>query len=425
MSLENDRPESFLGMMMALEGIRDGYCLVHGPTGCKYYPASVAESRFPMRGEEAQTRNFFSFASRYFFSQPRMPCTYLDMGRFVTGGGDRLEELYSKIVSLGPSIISMVNSPGASLVGEDLTSVGGEIPTVRIDHAEYSGTCSDGFQDAILEVLKVVKPELTERNNKVNLVGLSILHLNWEDIIEDLGSLLGACGIEINTVIGAGWTVEDIRNSANAALNVLVYPEYGDRVAEFYRDSYGIPFVDAGVPIGFSNLEKWILQTCEALSVSPEPALDRIRAARRKAAKSIGLMESYHMLPKGHTFSLMCDGSLALAATEFLYNYLGMIPVAVTCANGRDWEKRTLQFIEDRNIPCAEDALHTEAEIMLTSGSIGCSCVARGLVKDYVEMESPGTKYVCTRPEPPIGLEGTMILIDRVLNIVASRQRFL
>lgn len=425
MSLENDRPESFLGLLMALEGVRDGYGIIHGPTGCKYYPASMAESRFPVRDKDAQVRNYFKFASNYFFSQPRLPCTYMDMGKFITGGNERLHDLYRKVEEMKPSMISIVNSPGSSLIGEDLGSVSGTIPTVHIDYNGYSKTCAEGFQDGILEILKVVKPKLTKKKCGINLLGISILHLNWEDTIEDLSKLLALCDIHVNTVIGAGWSVEDIENSANAELNVLIYPEYGDRVAEYYRDNLNIPYVSAEVPIGFNNLENWILQICSKLGKDPKPALESIKHARQKAASSISLMESYHMLPKGHTFSLMCDGSLAYAASTFLYEYLGMIPVAVTCSNGKEWESKLKEFIESKNIPYSDDALHTEAEVMITSGSLGASCVSRDLVKGYVEMESPGTKYVCTRPEPPIGLDGTMILIDRVLNIVASRQRFI
>ncbi len=425
MSLENDRPESFLGAMMASEGVADGYTIVHGPTGCKYYPASVSESEYPDREGTAETRNIFRFASRYFFSQPRIPCTYLDMGRFITGGTDRLKDLYAKVEALSPKMITILNSPGASLVGENLECVSGPIPTVRIDHADYSRTCAEGFQSTVLEMLKVVRPRHAEKRSGVNLVGVCVLHLNWEDTIKDLSDLLALCGIEVKCTIGAGWTVQDMEYSASAELNVLVYPEYGDEIAKFYEDEYGVPFVNEGCPLGFSALERWVTAVCSKLGKDPSPALARIKEGRRQAARSVALMESNHLLPKGHTFSLHCDGSLAYAATDFLYNYLGMVPVAVTCANGKDWESKTLDYIRSRDIPVSEDALHTDADLSVTSGSLGATLVTRGLVKDFVEVENPGTKYVCVRPEPPVGLDGTLIMVDRVLNIIAGRQRFL
>ncbi len=84
-----------------------------------------------------------------------------------------------------------------------------------------------------------------------------------------------------------------------------------------------------------------------------------------------------------------------------------------------------MEKIRSRNILCSDDALNTEADIIITNGSIGSSCMTRKTVKGFVEVETPVTKYVCVCPEPPIGVTGTLTLIDRVLNIIASRQRFI
>ena len=72
MSLDCERPESYLGMLMALEGVSDGFTIIHGPTGCKYYPASVSETAFPDRGGEVKARNLFRYSCKYFFSQPHI-----------------------------------------------------------------------------------------------------------------------------------------------------------------------------------------------------------------------------------------------------------------------------------------------------------------------------------------------------------------
>lgn len=410
---------------MAAEGVSDGYCIIHGPTGCKYYPASVSENRYPVRQDRPETRNMFRFADKYFFSQPRLPCTYLDMGRFVTGGKERLIDLYHKVESLSPSLITIINSSGASLIGDDLSSVDGDVPTVHIDHAEYSCTCAEGFQTATLRILEKIRPERKKECKDVNLVGISILHKNWSDTVKELSDLLGLCGVTVNCTVGAGWSADDIKNSASARLNVLIYPEYGKRIAEFYRNEYGIDYVGDTVPVGFDNIEKWVSEVCETLGKDPSSAFAYIREARHRAARAMGLVESYHMLPKGRTFSLFCDGSTASAISEFLYTYLGMIPVAITCPSGDKWKESTMERIRSRNIPCSEDALNTKADIIITNGSIGSSCMTRNIVKGFIEVETPVTKYVCVCPESPIGVTGTLSLIDKILNIIASRQRFI
>ena len=43
----------------------------------------------------------------------------------------------------------------------------------------------------------------------------------------------------------------------------------------------------------------------------------------------------------------------------------------------------------------------------------------------YLAIRHGFDQYVNVRPEPPIGLTGTLRLVDSVLNIIASRQRFI
>ncbi|MCQ2070633.1 MAG: nitrogenase component 1 [archaeon] len=426
MSLENDRPESLLGLMMALEGVEDSYTIVHGPTGCKYYPASVSENMFRDRGQKPNARNLLIFSDRYFFAQPRLPCTYLDMGMFVTGAMDRLEDLYGKVGSMSPSLIGIINTPGASLIGEDISDIKGDIPTVAIDHCRYTGSCAEGFQDGILAILKTVKPEKSEKREGVNLVGIGMMHLNWEDTIDDLKGLLELCGIKVNTVIGAGWDVDDIRRSASAELNVLVYPEYGDRIAEFYTEDYGIPSFKSPeeVPIGFASLEHWICGICDRLGKDPSKALKKIKAMRKRTASKLQLMESMNLLPKGRTFSLFTDGSTAYAVSDFLYSYLGMVPAAITCPSDTPQKKRTLERFRELKVPFSEDAEHIPTDVFIASGGLCASAMSRKVTQGTFVIEYPSDVFISVSPEPALGLGGTVRLLDAVLNTIAERQRF-
>ena len=72
MSLDNERPESLLGLIAGLEGVADGYTIIHGPTGCKYYPSSVSESCYRTMKRGTVSMNLFERGSRYFFMQPRV-----------------------------------------------------------------------------------------------------------------------------------------------------------------------------------------------------------------------------------------------------------------------------------------------------------------------------------------------------------------
>lgn len=426
MSLENDRPESFLGLMMGLEGVADAVTIIHGPTGCKYYPASVSEYGFRDRGEGPGAKSVFRWGDVYFFRQPRLPCTYLDMGKFVTGAGDRLKDAYSRVAAMKPGMIGIVNSPGASLIGEDLTAVGSDVPTVRVDHARYSGTAADGFQDAVEAITRTIVPEDRDEKRGVNLVGLSMLHLNWQDTAQDLSDLLALCGIEVRGIVGAGWTTEDIRSSADAEFNVLVCPEWGERIAEDYQQRFSVPYIGCpeGAPIGFDALESWVLMVCQRMNADPSPAMARIRAGRRRAAGALSVMERYHSLPRGRTFSMYCDGSTTYSLSRFLYDYLGMVPVAFASSNGEPYRQRALKYFDSKGIPVSDDAENTPADVVIASGGIGASLVSRGVALGSVDVEGPGSRFIDVNPAPALGLGGTMRIIDGILNIVGDRQRF-
>lgn len=416
-----DGPDGMMGAIAALEGVADAYTIIHGPTGCKYYPASFSESAYRYRpGADPLGRNPFTYNGRYFFSQPRLPCTYMDGNMFIAGAGDRLSDLYGQVAGMSPGLIGIVNSPGASLIGEDLSSVGCGIPTVGLDASGFSDPPGKGFQDCISSILEAVPPKPSGITRGVNLVGMSILHMNWEDSVADLASLLECCGVHVNCTIGAGWTVKDIESSADAELNVVVCPEYGKETAMLYRREYGIPCFGSsyGVPIGFDCLEDWIFGICGILGRDPSPALGMIAGKRRRAARCMLAMEACGNLPRGRTFSIEGEGSEVHAVTSFLYSYLGMVPAAVSCTGGGEWGERTDGLLSSLGIPASGDARRTCADVAIGSGGFCASLLMNGTVSGGIDMRAPSRRSVCMEPAPVLGLGGTMRLLDSVAEII-------
>lgn len=414
MSAEHRRPDGFMGAMFAFEGVKDSITILNGPTGCKYYPASLSESMF----ERDVSFNPLVNSMEFYFGQSRIPCTHLDSHDYIMGTESKMLRLDVQTRARKPSFIGMINSPGASLIGDGLRVGDNLIPTARLESPGYSERMGIGFQKGVLSILNSVNLQpLPKKPATVNLIGLSIWHLGWKDSLEDLTSLLNLCGIDVICTIGVNCSVEEMRNSTQASLNVVVDEDFSISVCEWYEQEWNIPYVCSphGCPIGFDYLEGWISLICDALGVDPFSALNEINEMRKRAQKEIFRLYSATGLPKGRTFSILAHSALATPITKFLHSYLGMVPVSICINEGSRAElDRYLAEFGMEGMP--NDLFAHPADIVLGDANTIVSMMAKGLTDSGVDIINPALNNIKLRFEPVLGLQGTCRLLDLVLN---------
>ena len=420
MSFEYDRPEGLLGAILAIEGIKDSATIVNGPTGCKYYPSSSSESAFPDRGHGTEKYNAFKHFKEFFFSQPRVPCTYLSGDDYVMGSGDKPDKAYAAVRECGANIIGIINSPGASLIGEQLALKEEKGYVVKMQSPPMSVSVGSGFQEAFLKVLGTISPKKKKNRKGVNLIGMSIWHLGWEDSVSDLRHLLGLCDIQVNTVLGAGCSVQEIKDSGAAEMNIMVHRDFGSAAAEWYRDHLDIPCTGSpmGAPIGFDALEDWILRVCKALGKDPSGAVSEIKSKRKRAADILSSLFADRRSVRGCTFSAVAGGSLAYPVMTFLYGHLGMLPVAVNTGMDTSFSAEISRFISEKGLDVTDDVFNTPADVMIGDGNNIASAVRRNLISGGYDVARHGLTNVNITERPVLGLGGTMRLLDGVLNIL-------
>ncbi|MCL2786660.1 MAG: nitrogenase component 1 [Methanomassiliicoccaceae archaeon] len=418
MSSEYDQPEGILGISLAFEGIKDAVTIMNGPTGCKSYPAWFAEHAYPCRDKESYTNEPFKYYRRFFFTQPRVPCTYMDGDDYIMGTGGKLDEVFEDARALRPNLIGIINSPGASLIGEPLILSSEEGIVVKIESPMPSVPLGDGFQDTMIRILEAIAPERKKERKGVNLVGMSIWDLGWEDSISDLKQLLGLCGITVNTVIGAGCTVSELRESGGAELNVIVHRSFGKDIAKWYERNLDVPYTESkmGAPIGFNALEDWILSICEELNADPSAAMRAIKDKRERAAHVLLTLYTVHKPTVGHTFSVVAGASLAYPVMTFLYSYLGILPIAVNTGTDRSFDGEIKEFADKNDLEISEDVFDAPVSVMIGDGVNIASAMYRGLIPEGFDITRPGRIIVQLKERPVLGLGGTMRLLDGVMN---------
>lgn len=422
--LNNITPDSFSGIVFALEGVSRSVVLINGPTGCKFYHASISDNQ-TIRQFEFDPLNY---PEKWYFGQPRVPCTYLDSGDYIYGSKDKLTEaleFFRDNVSF--ELLCIVNSPGAALIGDDLRGIAGQIipdkPVIVIETPGFSSDICTGYEAAAIELFKQIPiPEPARLEPKtVNILGLSIFHKYYAGDIAELKRLMELCSISVNCVICADCDVESIRSVPGAALNIVIHPEYGVKTAQYLKERYGTPlYICDGPPVGFAATEKLMGDLCAILDGDISPFSHDSGRARARVYSYISKINSLTGLPKGVNFAVEGTYSELYAYTDFLVRYFGMIPECLNVLNERSdfFKSRLLGLLDGFNLPqvLARDILETKSELVFACGNTIGRLKLKKHIFSGIEISLPSIGYIDVIPKTHLGIQGALLLTEQVLN---------
>lgn len=428
-------PDAFTGSILAVEGIRDAAVILNGPTGCKLYHSFLSDRYFPRES----SHDPLAFQDEFYFGQPRIPCTCLDGEDYIRGSLEKFERALAAVAAKEKGLLVVINSPGASLMGDDLGSVikkaGLQDRCFVVENTGFSLPAARGFENTALALLEHLKLQPLSRPlplphsgspKKVNLIGLSLLHKHWEGSVAEMKRLLAFLDLEVGTVFLAGTSLDEIRESRNAACNIVLFPEYGRRVAEWYRERFGTPavFSPFGAPIGFDASESLLREVAAALNIDPAPALAEVRKARQASYRQISRFHSFSGLPKGASFSIRAESSLAFPLTHWLYSYLGMAPLAIKLLPGSDPEAAAAlkAFLEEKGFCEAwdRDLALESVDIAFADAHTLQLLKVKGCCKAGIEIILPDGGYIHFIPKTYLGVSGALLLLEEIINGLRS-----
>ena len=426
-SLPNDspiEPDSLSGIIFALEGIEGATVLLNGPTGCKYYHSSISDSQ-TIRQFEFDPLNY---PLTWYFGQPRVPCTYLDNGDYVFGSERKLTEALESFGSAPETgMLFIVNSPGASLIGDDLDGIVrralGERLFMTIETPGFSEGLCAGFEKAACMVVdrlaSTEEAPVTERT--VNVLGLSLYQRHYTGDIAEIRRLLEAMGLSVNCMLCAGSTPDEVRAIPQAQLNIVIHPELGLATAQHLQERFGTPYLTCdGLPIGFAATERFAQDIARATGADPKPVLEECREARKRAFSYISRLNSLTGLPTGVPFAAEGTYSELAAYTEFLLEYLALVPVALTPAfpQADCAQSRLERLLVDAGYPdvLGADPVQASPELFFGSGATIARLRLAGLRFSGVETMLPTLGYLDVVPKTHLGPRGALQLVEAVLN---------
>ena len=440
-------PDSITGMIFAAEGIRRSVTLLNGPMGCKFYHSTTSQflmDRPPLylpagAGEKKVPVNY-QFYDSWFFRQPQVPCTWLDGEDFIYGTADQVRDALAYLrENLDFSMLVLVNSPGASLIGDSLAELAREIlpghRVIVLESPGYSEDFCDGFRLAVREIcrqgfLKDWKKETAaagggkaDAGKSVNILGCSIWQRYFEGDMEELTRLLEKMGIRVNCALAAGSGAEEMRSLPEAGLNIVLYPERGLEAALFLQQELGMPFYVSDVlPVGLEATETFCREIAQRLEVSPEPVLEESRRARARIYSRLHPIHEISGLPEGVLFSVEGSCSEVLSYAGFLQSYLGMLPDVLAVTEGdtarlAGWTAADAQLRAATEKPMEE----TAAELVFGNANTIAMLKTRSQAFCGIEISNPGMGYTDLVPKTHMGIRGALFLVEQVINGLMSR----
>jgi nitrogenase molybdenum-iron protein alpha/beta subunit len=421
--LESITPDSLSGIIFALEGVRGSVVLLNGPTGCKFYHSAISDNQV-LRQLEFDPLNF---PAKWYFGQPRVPCTYLDSGDYVYGGREKLTEALEYIRENVPhSLLCVVNSPGAALIGDDLDGiariVGGGVPVVTVETPGFSSDVCAGFETGALALLRAIDPpKMRPIPKTVNLLGVSIFQKYFAGDLIELRRILALCGVEVHCALCADSDVDAVRAISSAALNIVVRPEYGTETARYLEREYTTPcYVCDGAPIGFAATEKLVRDVGALLDCDVSAAIEDCERARATAFSYMSRVNLLTGLPKGVHVSVEGTYSDLLGYFRFFAEYFAMVPEcgAVICPRADELRPALEAYLAARGLGdvLSRDILEAESELVFASGATISRVRLAGRRFVGVENAQPTLGYLDVIPKTHLGVSGALLIVEQTLN---------
>ena len=398
-------PDSLTGMVFAAEGVTGAITLINGPMGCKFYH-STTSGHLIVHPPLSQTVRY-RFHDNLFFGQARVPCTWLDGNDYIQGTSEQVRSALDYLRrNLSFDFLVIVDSPGASLIGDDLVSLcAEELPGVKcviLESPGYSQTFDDGYSRAGLEILKqgfaeefrsAASGRRPSSRPRVNILGLTIWQRYYEGDKKELIRLFDLIGADVNTTFLAGSSPDDILSMTAADLNIVFDRDRGLAQAKWLKETTGIPYyVFETWPLGFKAVEKGFKEIAALLGTDAGPLTEDSERARALAYNKILAIHEASGLPDGALFYVVGDPAQVRAYSTFLSDYLGMKPAPAE-----------------------------EAELVFGDANTIASLMTRRSAFCGIEISYPGMGYTDLIPKTHLGIQGALFLIEQVLNGLMSR----
>ena len=175
-------PCAMTGAAACLAGFDGISVVIHGSSGCYYYPATLLHT--PLHG------------------------TFINDNDVIFGSGQRLRELLDSLEGNGKKIAVIMTCVPA-ILGEDILSVLSDYPVILVDAPGFSGDVESGYKKALL----ALAPSIDASCEGINIDGACLLDPFSGGNVQEVLRLMGNASVNVGTVFCSD-LLEKVKRSA-------------------------------------------------------------------------------------------------------------------------------------------------------------------------------------------------------------------
>ncbi len=360
-------PCALTGAVSFLAGFSDLAVVIHGSSGCYYYPKSLIKA--PLHG------------------------SFILHDEVIFGTGARLRSVVSEIVGGGAARVAIVNSCVPALMGEDLASELDDLPVLIVDSPGFRGDAEAGFTLAAETLLK--EAEITATG--VNIDGICLLDPFWRGNMHESKRILAMAGIPVGAVLS-----NDRLSSLSKAAPVTLTanPDYEAPLGR-----------SGGSLLGLSSLKHTLIDVADTIpGADLAPVLEECELAEEMV---VAACEKYLRRNDPPVAAICAQSGYAAFFADLLVRYLGAAQPLILPRNATGSPAVT-DYDQIRSALC-QDAYDLV---------IGSSYEARILPDAaFAGITPPNRGHVMLGSRPLAGIEGSLYAVELILNAVMDQRK--
>jgi nitrogenase molybdenum-iron protein beta chain len=278
-----------------------------------------------------------------------LPSTNTSEREIVFGGEERLSEQIANTIKLvDGDLYFVITGCMVDMIGDNIHNSikqfnGGKARVIGAETGGFRGNYYKGYEI----VLKTLFQDFVEKNpakdkGLVNLWGVvPIQDVFWKGNLTLIKDLLVKLGYRVNTFFGEGETLEDLQNSAAAALNIVVSDTFGVEAAQVFEEVHSVPYITVPFPIGDHGSQRFLRAIGNALGI--EKAFVE-KVIKEEQARYYSYFERiadvYSDLDLQRYAVVVGDSNYTQALARFLADDLGWLPGLAVVTDFLDDEQK-------------------------------------------------------------------------------------